>query len=83
MEYYAVGLALVGAAAGLAFRWKVLLPIICLLPAALIIFPVSPGLSFLDTALAVIAAEAFLQGGYCVGLLSRAIADACLRSKRG
>ena len=82
MEYYAVGLAVLGAVVGVAFRWKVLLPIIGLLPLASIIFGISRGLGVLDTAIVIIVAEAILQGGYLVGLLIRAAAAACLRSKR-
>lgn len=71
MIYSAVGLAVIGAAAGLAFRWKVLLPIILILPVAVIIFSFSRGLGYADTAIVVIAAEAILQGGYFAGLLLR------------
>lgn len=74
MIYSAVGLAVTGAAAGLAFRWKVLLPIILILPVAVIIF--SRGLGFADTAIAIIVAEAILQGGYFAGLLLRFMATA-------
>ena len=76
MIYSAVGLAVLGAAAGLAFRWKVLLPIILILPIAVIIFSFSRGLGYADTAIAVIVAEAILQGGYFAGLLLRLMANA-------
>jgi len=82
MEYYALGLAVLGAAVGIAFRWKVLLPIICLLPAASIIFYISHDLSFLEAAIVVILTQVILQGGYFAGLLIRAIATVCMRSKR-
>jgi hypothetical protein len=80
MIYSAVGLAVIGVAAGLAFRWKVLLPVIALLPVAAIISSVSRGLSHKDTVIVVLAAEAILQGGYFVGLLIRSIATAAMRS---
>jgi hypothetical protein len=81
MEYSAIGLAVLGAAVGLVFRLKVLLPIIGLLLSASIIFSISRGLSFLDAALMVIVAQAILQSGYFVGLLVRLIiATACMRS---
>lgn len=80
MMYSAVGLAIIGAAAGLAFRWKVLLPVIVLLPFVAIIFSVSRGLNRQDTAIVVIVAEAVLQGGYFVGLLIRFVSTAGTRS---
>ena len=80
MEYSAVGLALIGAAVGIAFRWKVLLPIICLLPCVSIIFSISHGLGFRDAVVVVVATQVILQGGYFVGLLIRPIASACIRS---
>jgi hypothetical protein len=79
MEYLAVGLAVIGAAVGIAFRWKVLLPIIGLLPFASIIFSVSHGLSFRAAAIVVIATQVILQGGYFAGLLIRHIAALCMR----
>ena len=80
MIYYVVGLAVIGAAAGLAFRWKVLLPVIALLPLVAIIFSVSRGLNHKDTAIVVIVAEAVLQGGYFAGLLIRFVSTASTRS---
>lgn len=81
MEYSAIGLAVLGAAVGIVFRLKVLLPIIGLLLSASIIFSISRGLSFLDAALMVIVAQAILQSSYFVGLLVRLIiATACMRS---
>lgn len=76
MEYSAVGLAVIGAAAGIAFRWKVLLPIIIVVPFATLAFSIPRGLGLRDTAIIVIVAEAVLQGGYCVGLLIRLAATA-------
>lgn len=80
MIYSAIGLAVIGAAVGLAFRWKVLLPVIVVLPVAAIIFSVSRGLSHGDTAIVIIVAEAILQGGYFAGLLIRLVSSASVRS---
>ena len=80
MIYPAIGLAVIGAAVGLAFRWKVLLPLIVLLPVAAIIFSVSHGLSHGHTAIVVIVAEAILQGGYFAGLLVRLVSSSSMRS---
>jgi hypothetical protein len=76
MMYSAIGLAVTGVAVGLAFRWKVLLPVIVLLPLAAIIFSVSRGLSYGDTAIVIIVAEAILQGSYFAGLLVRSALSA-------
>lgn len=73
MEYAAAALAIFGVAVGMAFRFKVLLPIIGVLLAASIIFSVARGFSFLDTALTVLIAQIILQGSYFLGLLIRAI----------
>src|SRR6478735_10741109 len=78
MIYSAVGLAVIGVAAGLAFRWKVLLPVIVLLPFAAAIFPGSRDIK--DTVIVVLVAEAVLQGGYFVGLLVRFMAIAGMRA---
>jgi hypothetical protein len=78
MLYFAALLALIGAAAGLAFRWKLLLPVIILLPFTAIIFAASRGLR--DSAIIILVAEAILQGGYFVGLLTRFTATAGMRS---
>lgn len=78
--YSAIGLAVLGAAIGLVFRWKVLLPVIVLLPFAAIILSVSRGLSYRDAAIVVIVAEAVLQGGYFAGLLMRYVFDASIGS---
>lgn len=80
MIYSAIGLAVTGAAVGLAFRWKVLLPIIVLLPLGAIIFSLSRGLSGGDTVIVVVAAEAILQGGYFAGLLIRLVSSASMGS---
>ena len=73
MLYSAVGLAVLGAAVGLAFRWKVLLPFIIVLPFLAVPLSVSRGLNYGNIVIVVIAAEAALQGGYFIGLLTRFI----------
>ena len=79
MMFFGILLALVGATAGLMFRWKVLLPVIVLLPfAAAIFFPASRGIK--DTLIVVLVAEALLQGGYIAGLLIRFTAAGIMRS---
>jgi len=80
MIYFAVGLAVIGVAAGLAFRWKVLLPIIVLVPVAAIIFSVSRGVKAADAVIIVLIAEAILQGGYFVGLVMRLVATSAMES---
>ncbi|HZR74527.1 hypothetical protein [Bradyrhizobium sp.] len=52
------------------------MPIILILPVAVIIFSFSRGLGYVDTAIAVIVAEAIVQGGYFAGLLLRFMATA-------
>jgi hypothetical protein len=79
MIYSAMGLAVIGVGAGLAFRWKVLLPIIVLLPLAAITFSASRGFSYKDAAIVTFVAEGMLQAGYVVGLMTRSIAGASLR----
>ena len=79
MLYSAIGLAVIGVGAGLAFRWKVLLPVIVLLPLAAIIFSASRGFSYKNAAIVIIVAEGILQAGYFAGLLIRSIAIASLR----
>lgn len=78
MEYFAVGLAVVGAAAGLAFRWKVLLPIIIPLPLGAIIFAMARGLNYGETAFVLIGSQAILQVGYFAGLLIRFVTAAAM-----
>jgi len=73
MEFAVAALAIVGIAVGVAFRFKVLLPIISVLLVASVVFSLSQGFGFLDTALMVFIAQIILQGSYFLGLLIRAI----------
>jgi hypothetical protein len=79
MVYSAVGLALIGAVAGFAFRWKVLLPVVVLLPLAAIIFSVSRGFSYMETVIVIAIAEGVLQGGYILGLSLGVLTDATMQ----
>ena len=83
MEYAATALAILGVAAGVAFRVKVLLPIIGVVLLASIIFSLATGFGFMDTALTVLMAQATLQGSYFLGLLIRAIFSALQRMRSG
>jgi len=81
MEYAATALAILGVAAGVAFRVKVLLPIIGVVLLASIIFSLATGFGFMDTAITVLMAQATLQGSYFLGLLIRAIFTAVQRMR--
>jgi hypothetical protein len=81
MEYAATALAILGVAVGLAFRAKVLLPIIGVVLLASIILSLAKGFGFADTALTVLMAQAILQGSYFLGLLMRAIFSALKRMR--
>ena len=83
MEYATTALAILGVAAGLAFRVKVLLPIIGVVLLASIIFSLATGFGFMDTAITVLMAQATLQGSYFLGLLIRAIFSALQRMRSG
>jgi hypothetical protein len=72
-----------GVAAGVAFRVKVLLPIIGVVLLASIIFSLATGFGFMDTAITVLMAQATLQGSYFLGLLIRAIFSALQRMRSG
>jgi hypothetical protein len=82
MMYLAIGLAGLGTAVGLAFRWRVLLPIIVLMPFAVIIFSASHGATLKNVLITVLIAEALLQGGYFTGLFIRSVLSAGRRSIR-
>jgi hypothetical protein len=83
MEYATTALAILGVAAGLAFRVKVLLPIIGVIPLASIMFSLARGFGFMDTAITVLMGQATLQGSYFLGLLIRAIFSALQRMRSG
>jgi hypothetical protein len=81
MEYAATALAILGVAVGIAFRVKVLLPIIGVILLASIIFSLARGFGFKETALMVVMGQAILQGSYFLGLLVRALFSALQRMR--
>jgi hypothetical protein len=72
MENAVIALAIVGFAVGVMFRLKILLSILGLLLVASIILSLARGLSFLDTALAIMAVQCIVQASYFLGLVVRA-----------
>ena len=81
MESAAVALAILGFAVGMLFRLKILLPILMLLLVASIIFSVANGLTFPDAALAIMVAQAIVQGCYFLGLVVRFLLTAANRTR--
>ena len=73
MVYAAIALAIVGAAVGLAFRLKVLLPVLALLLVVSVLFSLDRGFGFLDTALTIMVVQTILQASYFLGLVIRAV----------
>src|SRR5713101_393733 len=81
MVYAAIALALVGAAVGLVFRLKILLPVLGLLLIVSVVFSLDRGFSFLDTALTIMVVQTILQGSYFLGLVIRAVFTAAHRMR--
>jgi len=81
MVYAAIALAFVGAAVGLVFRLKILLPVLGLLLIVSVAFSLERGFSFLDTALTIMVVQTILQGSYFLGLVIRAIFTAAHRMR--
>jgi hypothetical protein len=81
MVYAAIALAIVGAAVGLAFRLKILLPVLALLLVVSILFSLDRGFGFLDTALTIMAVQTILQASYFLGLVIRAVLTAAHRMR--
>jgi hypothetical protein len=73
MGDFAIALAILGVAVGVVFRLKILLAILGLLLVASIVFSLTRGFSFLETALTVMAVQCIVQASYFVGLLVRAV----------
>lgn len=71
MGYVLAALAAIGCAVGIAFRLKVLLPILAILLVASVIFTVSRGYGITDTLLTVILVQVIIQAGYFLGILIR------------
>ena len=79
--YAAIALAILGVAVGIAFRYRVLLPIVGVLFVASVVFSLARGFDFLDTALTVLLAQTILQGSYFLGLVIRAVFTAAHRMR--
>jgi hypothetical protein len=75
MAYAAVALVIIGSGVGVAFRLKVLLPILALLLILSIVFAVVQGFDFLHTAFMVIETQTSVQTGYFLGVVVRSIVD--------
>jgi hypothetical protein len=73
MVYAAIALAIVGAAVGLVFRLKILLPVLALLLVVSVVFSLGRGFGFLDTALTIMFVQTILQASYFLGLVIRAV----------
>jgi hypothetical protein len=69
----AIVLAILGLVVGIAFRLSVLLPILGLLLVISSAFAVARGSDFVHAALVVITAQAIIQTGYFLGILTRAL----------
>jgi len=81
MGYTAIALGILGFAVGLRFRLSVLLLFVGLLLLATIMFSVSRGFGFVDTAMTILAAQAILQVSYFLGLVAHEVfSDHRLRS---
>ena len=73
MEYAAIALTVVGFGLGVAFRFKVLLPILVLLLVVSIVFTATQGFTFPSAALAIIEVQSIVQVGYFFGIVLRAV----------
>ena len=79
MEYAAIGLAIFGAALGLRFRFRVLLPFVLLVLLIGLFLAFNRQLGGLQTVLVVLTSQAILQGGYFIGVITRALFRALQR----
>ena len=77
----AIALAILGFAVGAVFRLKVLLPILALVLVITIVFSLTRGFTFLDTALIIMAAQSIVQASYFLGLVGRAVLTAAHRMR--
>lgn len=66
-------LALMGFATGLCFRLRTLLVVLAGLLLLSIVFSISSGFGFIDTAWTIMAAQTLTQAGYFLGLVARAL----------
>jgi hypothetical protein len=81
MVYAAIALAIMGTAVGLAFRLKILLPVLALLLVVSVLFSLARGFGFLDTALTIMVVQTILQASYFLGLVIRAALTAAHRMR--
>jgi hypothetical protein len=75
MEYAAMAVGILGFAAGLRFRLNVLLLLVGLLLLATLIFSITQGSSFVETAITIAVAQAILQASYFLGLVAHVVFD--------
>jgi hypothetical protein len=80
MRDAAIALAILGFAVGFGFRLKILLSLLGLLLVASIIFSLSRGFTFVNTALTIMAVQSIVQASYFVGLVVRALVAAAQRT---
>jgi hypothetical protein len=77
----AIALVILGFAVGAVFRLKILLSILALVLVITIVFSVTRGFTFLDTALTIMAAQTIVQTSYFLGLVLRAVLTAAHRMR--
>jgi hypothetical protein len=77
----AIALAILGFAVGAVFRLKILLSILALVLIITIVFSLTRGFTFLDTALTIMAAQSIVQASYFLGLVVRAVLTAAHRMR--
>jgi hypothetical protein len=77
----AIALVILGFAVGAVFRLKILLSILALVLVITIVFSLTRGFTFLDTALTIMAAQSIVQASYFLGLVARAVLTAAHRMR--
>jgi hypothetical protein len=77
----AIALVILGFAVGAVFRLKILLSILALVLVITVVFSLTRGFTFLDTALTIIAAQTIVQTSYFLGLVLRAVLTAAHRMR--
>jgi len=82
MGFAAIALLALGFVVGAVFRLKILLSILALVLLVTIVFSLTRGFTFLDTALTIMAAQSIVQASYFLGLVVRAIFTATAHRMR-
>lgn len=82
MGFAAIALVVIGFAVGAVFRLKTLLSILALVLLVTIVFSLTRGFTFLDTALTIMAAQSIVQASYFLGLVVRAVLTATAHRMR-